>query len=77
MNDTGRDTDDLAERITRDDIEAKLRELQGGVDEAADRAVSYVLVAGAAVLAGVVVVAFLLGRRRGRRKETYVEVRRL
>ncbi len=65
------------ERITRDDIEAKLRELQGGVDEAADRAVSYALVAGAAVLAGVVVVAFLLGRRKGRRKETYVEVRRL
>lgn len=64
-------------KISRDDIEAKFRELQGGVDEAADQAVSYVLVAGAAIVAGVVIVAWMLGRRRGRKKTTIVEVRRL
>lgn len=65
------------ERISRDDIEAKFREIQGGVDEVADQAVSYVLVAGAVAVAGLVVLAFALGRRRGRRKSTFVEVRRL
>jgi hypothetical protein len=66
-----------AGRITRDDIEAKFRALQGEVDETADAAVSYVLVAGVAAAAGVLVLAYLLGRRKGRRKSTIVEVRRL
>lgn len=65
------------ERVTRADIEAKFRELQGGVDEAADQAVSYVLVAGAVVAVGIVLVAFALGRRKGRKKSTIIEVRRL
>jgi hypothetical protein len=64
-------------RVTRDDIEAKFRELQGGVDEAADQAVNYVLVAGAVVAVGIVLVAFALGRRKGRKKSTIIEVRRL
>jgi hypothetical protein len=64
-------------RISRDDIESKFRELQGGVDDAADRAVSSVLVAGAAIAVGIVVVAYLLGRRKGRKRSTIVEVRRL
>jgi hypothetical protein len=63
--------------ITRDDIEARFRRLQGDVDEVADQAVSYAIVVGAAVVVGVLAVAFLLGRRRGRRKTTIVEVRRL
>ena len=66
-----------AERITRDDIENKFRELQGGVDTAADVAVPYVLVVGAAVAATIVIAAYLLGRRRGKRKSAIVEVRRL
>jgi hypothetical protein len=66
-----------ARRITRDDIEDKFRDLQGGVDTAADQAVSYVLVAGVVLVVGVVGVAYLLGRRKGRKKTTVVEVRRL
>jgi hypothetical protein len=64
-------------RVGRDEIEAKLRELQGGVDDATDRAVSTVLVAGAAIAVGIVVVAYFLGRRKGRKRSTIVEVRRL
>ena len=63
--------------ITRDDLEEKFRDLQGGVDEAADQAVSYVLAIGVAVAVGVVALAYVLGRRKGRRKSTIVEVRRL
>ncbi len=63
--------------VTRGDIEAKLREIQGVTDstgEVAQNAAKPVLVV---VGVGVVVVAFLLGRRRGRKRSTIVEVRRV
>ncbi|MEY2995771.1 MAG: hypothetical protein RLZ86_387 [Actinomycetota bacterium] len=66
-----------SERITRDDIEKKLRGLQGDVAEKVeDRKGALATVA---VAAGVVVViaVFLLGRRSGRRRSTMVEIRRL
>ena len=63
--------------VTREDIEAKLREIRGVTDnttEAAQEAAKPALV----VLGIVVVVgAFLFGRRRGRRRSTIVEVRRV
>ncbi|MFN8038114.1 MAG: hypothetical protein U0Q07_02790 [Acidimicrobiales bacterium] len=70
-------TSPAADRISRDDIEAKFRELQGEVEIISDEAINYAVVAGAAVLVGVVVVAFWLGRRRGRRARTVVEIRRV
>lgn len=62
--------------ISRDDIEAKLRELQGEVDETAESAKGIAVAVGAAIAVGVVVLVFVLGQRRGRRKTTIVEVRR-
>jgi hypothetical protein len=70
-------TTDPAGPVTRDDIEAKFREVQGEVDDVAGEAVNYALVVGAAVAVGVVVVAFWLGRRRGKRRGTVIEVRRV
>ncbi len=65
------------ERITRDQIEAKFRELTGDVgtevDSARPKIVTGALAAGVVVLA----VVFLLGRRAGKRKSTVVEVRRI
>jgi len=64
-------------RVTRDDIEAKLREIRGGLEADADQArgtARTALVAGAVVL---VVVVYLMGRRRGRKKTTIVEIRRI
>lgn len=67
----------LTERITRDDIEKKLRGLQGEVaDKVEDRRSTLTAAAVAAGLV-VVVVVFLLGRRTGRRRSTMVEIRRL
>lgn len=63
--------------ISRSDLEAKLRELQGDVEETAQAATSTLVAAGAVVLVGIVAVAFLLGRRKGRRRTTVVEVRRI
>ena len=63
--------------VTRSDIEAKLAEIRGVADETTEvaegAAKTGIVVAGV----GVVVVAFLLGRRRGRKKSTIVEVRRI
>lgn len=63
--------------ITRDDIEAKFRELQDETDVMADEARSYALLAGAVAVGGLLLVAFALGRRRGRKRRTVVEIRRL
>ncbi len=63
-------------KITRDDIEAKLREIQGEVDDTAESAKGVAVAVGAAIAVTVVVAVFLLGRRRGKRKMTIVEVRR-
>jgi hypothetical protein len=63
--------------VTRDDIEAKLREIRGDVDSIGDNAKQYALVAGAVVAVAVVAIAFSLGKRKGKKKRTVVEVRRV
>jgi len=64
-------------RITRGDIESKLREMQGEVQETTEAAKVPLLAIAGGVVAGIVVAAFLLGKRRGRRKSTVVEIRRV
>jgi len=66
-----------SERITRDDIEAKFRELTGEVAEEVESTRSQVVTVGLAVGVGLVAVVFLIGRRNGRRKSAIVEVRRI
>jgi hypothetical protein len=64
-------------QISKDDIEAKLRELQGEVDIIGEEARSYGIMAIWAIGVIVVAIAFVLGRRRGRRNRTIIEVRRV
>jgi hypothetical protein len=64
-------------RIEIGDIRTKLEEIRGDTAETVESAKPVAL---AGAIAGVVVlvgVAFLLGRRKGRRKSTWVEIRRL
>jgi hypothetical protein len=63
--------------IERRDIEAKIRELHGGVEDTAQSARSTLVTVGAVVVVGVVAAAFLFGKRKGRRRTTVVEVRRI
>jgi len=65
------------EKVTRDDLEAKFRELRGDVEETAAEAKSYALAAVTVVAVTVIAVAFVLGRRKGRRRSTVVEIRRI
>ena len=66
-----------APRITRDDIETKLRQLKGDAEDAVAVPKTNGIVM--AAIAGVVVLAlvYFLGRRRGRKRSAFVEIRRL
>jgi hypothetical protein len=64
-------------KITRDDIEAKLQELRGEVDQRTEAA----KVPAVAIAVGVVVLtiaaAYVFGRRRGKKRQTVFEIRRI
>jgi hypothetical protein len=66
-----------ARPIQRDDLEAKMRELQGEVDETRRSATTNLAAVGAVVAVVVIAVAFLVGRRKGKKRTTIVEVRRI
>lgn len=68
---------DTRDPIDRDDLEAKLRELKGEVRETTESATSVLLTVGAVVAVGVIAIAFFAGRRRGKKRSTVVEVRRI
>lgn len=74
--DAHRDEADKPTKITRDDLEAKFRELTGEVEDRADAARSTAVTVGAVLAVTVVIGVFLFGRRRGRKSTTIVEVRR-
>jgi hypothetical protein len=63
--------------VTRADIEAKLRAIRGEVTDASDSAKSIGLMVGAVAAVVVVGSVYLLGRRRGRKEKTVVEIRRI
>lgn len=65
------------ERISREDIEAKLRALQGDVQGKVEDRKSMVMVVAGGVGVILVIVFFLLGRRSGKRRSTVVEIRRV
>jgi len=70
-------TVDSGRKITRDDIEAKFRQIQSSTEAGADAAKGAGM---AGIVAGgvlLVIVAYLLGRRRGRKRRTVVEIRRI
>jgi hypothetical protein len=64
-------------KISPDDIRAKLNEIDAEINETTEAAkpAGIAIAVGAAVL--LLLAVFLLGRRKGRRKTTIVEVRRL
>lgn len=66
-----------AEKVSRSDIESKLREIRTQVEGTAEAARPALFTTGAVGLVLLVVVVFLLGRRRGRSRTTVVEIRRV
>ena len=64
-------------RVTRDDIEAKLREIQSDVTERVESKRNTLLTGAGIAAVVIVVLVYLLGRRAGKRKTTIVEIRRV
>jgi len=67
----------MSDRVTLDDIEAKLRDLGGSATSAASKATAPALGVAAGVGVLVVVAVYLLGRRRGRKEAPVLEIRRI
>jgi hypothetical protein len=66
-----------ATAVSRSDIEAKLRQIDGEVHQTASDAAPVVLAAAAAAVVLVIGAVYLLGRRRGRKRSTVVEIKRI
>jgi hypothetical protein len=64
-------------KITREDIEAKLREIQGDIGERTEaaKAPAIAIVVGVAVVT--IAAAYFLGRRKGKKRQTVLEIRRI
>ena len=64
-------------KVTRGDIESKLRELQGEVDEGIEsaRGLGVTVAIGGGIL--LVLLAYWFGRRRGKKRQTVLEIRRI
>lgn len=63
--------------VTRADIEGKLRQIRGEVDQATTATRPYLAAAAAVAAVALLGAAYILGRRRGTKLSTVVEVRRV
>ena len=61
-------------RITSDDLQERFSRLTGESDENPAPMQRPGIVAGAVLISGMLVVAFLLGRRLGNKRSTFVEI---
>ena len=63
--------------ITREDLRAGFAGIQGEVTEKAEDAKVTILAIGMGAVAVVLVLAFVLGKRKGKQDKTYIEIRRV
>lgn len=68
---------DPSEKISRDDIEAKFVELAANLDNTASSAKDVGKKVGIVALVLLLILVFLLGRKRGSQSRTVVEIRRV
>jgi hypothetical protein len=64
-------------RITRADIEAKLKAIRDDIEPVGDQAKGGLMAAAPVVAAVLVIGAYLLGRRSGKKRRAVIEIRRL
>jgi phage-related protein len=63
--------------VSRDDIERKLREIRGEAGDVAESGRNYAVIAAVATAVAVVALSYLFGRRKGNKRSTVVEIRRV
>ncbi len=68
---------EAAPKITRADLEAKLSEIDAELSDTGEAIKPTATAIGIGALVVILILAFLLGRRKGQQRSTIVEVRRL
>jgi hypothetical protein len=63
--------------ITREDLRAGFAGLQGEVTEQAQSARDTIILIGVGAVTVIAVVAFVLGKKKGKQDKTYIEIRRV
>lgn len=63
--------------ITREDLRAGFAGLQGEVTEQAQSARDTIILIGVGAVTVIAVLAFVLGRKKGKQDKTYIEIRRV
>jgi hypothetical protein len=64
-------------RISRADIEAKLRAIRDDIEPVGEQAKGGLMVVAPVVVAVIVLGAYLLGKRSGKKRRAVIEIRRL
>ena len=72
-----KNTAEATPKITPQDLENKLKALQGDVQEKVDDKKSTIATAAAAGGVVLLMIFFLLGKRSGKKRSTVVEIRRI
>jgi hypothetical protein len=70
-------TDAERKQITPADIKAKLNEIDGSVQTTAKAAAPVGIAVGAGAVVLLLILAYLFGKRRGGKRQTVVEIRRI
>ena len=63
--------------ISRDDLERKLRAFQGDIKDKVDGQKANAMAVGAGLGTLLLIIFFILGKRSGKKKTTFVEIRRI
>ena len=72
-----RDHESDSNKVTRADLEAKLTEIDSELTDTGEAVKPKAIAVGVGALVLILIIAFLLGRRKGQHKSTVLEVRRL
>jgi hypothetical protein len=70
-------TDAPPKKVTRDDIESKLRELRGEVDERVEEAKVPAIAIAVGIVVVTIVAAYWFGKRRGKKRQLLLEIKRV
>jgi hypothetical protein len=65
------------EKVTRDDIEAKLRELRGEVDDRVEEVKVPAIAIAVGVAVVTIVAAYWFGKRKGKKRKMVLEIKRI
>lgn len=68
---------EVVDKISRDDIAAQFRQLTGDVNETAQTMTKAAAAGGAALVTLLLIIFFLMGRSKGQKKTTVVEIVRV